>query len=180
MWYDARQYDTTPANTRRVTQMSSRTGLTLGAVAAVAVMAAALPADEKPDKADGRSRQAVELYLKAFKAEDIDGVMKHSGVPFVMYDRGRIEREQDLRAEFARLFDRSDMGELEFEVKAVGTLEEVKDELGEVKHEGKLKAVVGDGDRVVLVDADFGKRKETMSFAVSARDVKFRVIAMFD
>ena len=106
--------------------------------------------------------------------------MKVSGVPFVMNDRGKIDAEQNLRTEFARLFDRSDMGKVGFKVKAVGTLDEVKDGLGEAKHADKLKAIVKDGDRVVLVDADFGKRPETMAFSVSLRDGEAYVVAMFD
>jgi hypothetical protein len=139
-----------------------------------------MAADDKPDKAGAQAKESVEAYLKAFKVEDVDAVMKVSGVPFVMNDRGKVETEKGLRQEFTRLFDRSDMSKLKYEVKAVGTLDEVKAKLGEKKHEEKLRALLKDGDRVVLVDADLGKRKETMSFAVSVREGKALVVGMFD
>jgi hypothetical protein len=159
--------------------MGMRHGFLLAAMLGLST-SSPMSADDRPDKAGTQSKEAVEAYLKAFKAEDVDAVMKVSGVPFVMNDRGKVETEKALRQEFTRLFDRSDMSKLAFEVKAVGTLDAVKAKLGEKKHEEKLRAILKDGDRVVLVDADFGKRKETMSFAVAVRDSKALVVGMFD
>jgi uncharacterized protein YqgV (UPF0045/DUF77 family) len=139
-----------------------------------------LTADDKADEANAQAREAVEVYLKAFKSEDVDALIKVCGLPFVMNDRGQVGAEADLRKEFTRIFDRLDMSKLKYELKAVGTLAEVKGKLGEKKHEEKLKAILKEGDRVVLADGDFDKRKETMSFAVSVRDGKVRVMGMFD
>jgi ketosteroid isomerase-like protein len=159
--------------------MVMRSGLLIAATLALAACGL-LKAEDESDRADARAKGAVENYLKAFRAEDVDAVMQVSGVPFVMNDRGKVDAEAHLRKEFARLFDRSDMSNLAFEVKAVGTLAEVKAKLGEKKHAEKLKAVLKDGDRVVLVDADFGMRKETMAFAVATHDGKALVVGMFD
>jgi hypothetical protein len=139
-----------------------------------------LTANDKPDITSAQAQEAVETYLKAFRAEDINTVMKVSGVPFVMNDRGKVETGEALRQEFTRLFHRADMSKLQYKVKAVGTLDQVKSKLVEKKHEVKLKAILKEGDRVVLADADFGKRVETMSFAVTIRDGKALVVGMFD
>jgi tRNA U54 and U55 pseudouridine synthase Pus10 len=159
--------------------MIMRSGLLIAAVFGLSV-SNPLTADDKPDEAGTHAKEAVEAYLKALRAEDVDAVMKVSGVPFVMNDRGPVGVEADLRKEFARLFKRSDMSKLKYELKAVGTIEEVNGELGEKKHEEKIRAVLKEGDRVVVAEADFGKRKETMSFVVTTRDGKVVVVGMFD
>lgn len=156
-----------------------RLACVVGAVATV--LCAGPGAGQDADKADDVSKAAVVAYLTALKAEDVDAVLKVSAVPFVMNDRGKVETEAALKAEFTRLFARSDLSSLTYEVKAVGTLEVVRGKLAEKRHEAKLRTALEDGGRVVLVDAAFRKgRTENMAFAVRVRDGKALVTGMFD
>jgi hypothetical protein len=153
------------------------------AVVVLVSAAAVFPATgQNPDRrADELAKTAVVAYLKGFQAEDVDAVMRAVAVPFVMNDRGKVETGAALRAEFTRIFDRSDLSTLKYEVKAVGTLEAVRGRLAEKRHEAKLKAVLEKDGRVVLVDAELRKgRAESMSFAVRVRDGTAVVTAMFD
>jgi hypothetical protein len=158
--------------------MCVRTSLAVVLLAA----ASALAADAPAEKVNAHAQYKVEVYLKAFRAEDVDAVMKQCGVPFLMNDRGKMETEAALRQELRRLFDRGDMSTMTFTVKAVGTLDEVKGKLAEPRHADKLKDILREGDRVVLVDAEFGKdkRKENLVFAVGPRGGQVRVNGMLD
>jgi len=133
-------------------------------------------AQEKNEKL---ARQAAEEFLKAVKAEDLDATMKAVDVPFFMDGQRNIKDRDELRKEFASIYDKKDLTQIAFEVKEVHAFEKFQDKFSEKDRE-LLKEVAGKGDFIVHVEIATPGKKEAVALVVRLRDGKAKVAGLRD
>lgn len=121
------------------------------------------------DKGDVQAREAVEKFMKAIKAEDLDALMKVCDVPFFQDGQKIIKDRDELKKEFAKVFQDKDLTQLSFEIKEVHLFDKIGAKLNEKDRE-LLKEVIGKEDRVVLVDVKVGDRGDKAAIMVRAKD----------
>ena len=148
-----------------------------------ALTSLALAALHAEDPTDKLARRAVDRFLDAHKASDVDGMMLHVEVPWfhdakeVITDRMQLRRE--FEKELAREKDRTN---LQHKITQIVPYRTVRDKLRE--DERKLTdEVVRESDRLVLVligrEAD-KDRGDKVAFLVGIKDGQAKVVGLKD
>jgi hypothetical protein len=120
--------------------------------------------------------------VQALKAEDLSATLKLAKTPFLVRYK-TLKSTKEFQTHFTEFFDDKELGETEWKTVAAGKLDEVKDKLDEKQHYADLKAILREGDRVVLIEVRFGKKlekRDLMAFAVAVESKETRVIGYVD
>lgn len=134
--------------------MSGKLPLILVAAAALAGIATGVAAQEKGDKTDTVAKETVEQFFKAFKAKDLDGLMKTVDVPFCREGGRNIDKRDDLKQLLQKALDVRDPSKDTLVIKLVTTLPKFEASEGKfTDNERKaVEEVLGKDHRVVKVE----------------------------
>jgi hypothetical protein len=144
--------------------------------AGLAWLAVGAAAEDKGDKADAQSKEVVEQFMKALKAETTEAALKVADVPFFWDGKEVIKEREELKKAFAQVFAEKDLTQIEYTIKEVSTLEKMREKLSEKERE-LLKDVLEKDDRVVFVEL---KSDAFLAVMVRIREGKAKVAGFRD
>lgn len=140
----------------------------LAAAAALMWFAAGASAADKADKADTQAKKTAERFLKAMKAEDVQGILKVVEVPFFLDGKKVIKNREVLKNSFASIFAKKDLTQIEYEIKEVQTCATFQEKMSE-KERKMLNEVLNKNDRIVIITV---KPRQRLAVMVRIRDGK--------
>jgi hypothetical protein len=115
-------------------------------------------AQESAAKTDAQAKEAVVQFFKAFKAKDIDILMKAVDVPFCREGGKNIDKRGDLKLFFSKALEVRDPSKDTITVKLVTTLPKLEASEGKFTDDERkaVEAALGKDHRVVKVEWDRG------------------------
>jgi hypothetical protein len=138
-------------------------------------------AEEKDAKTDTQAKEAVEEFFKAFKAKDIDGVIKTVDVPFCREGGKNIKQRDDLKQFFNKALDLRDPSKDSITVKLVTTLPKLEASEGKLTDDERkaVEEVLGKDHRVVRVEWDrVGEGKQKRLILVRFQKGEAKVVGI--
>ena len=144
--------------------------LVIAALGALA-LAGGTVAQEKPGTNEALARAAVDQYMKAVKAKNLDDIMKTVDVPFYMDGKKNIKDQDELRKLCAKL-----EAHASYKIAIAYPYEELRTKLSKQDQE-LLKEVLAKGDYVLILEvvtANGGMERATI--AVKIREGKAKVV----
>ena len=135
----------------------------------------------KGKETDTRARKAVVQFFKAFKAKEIDDLMKAVDVPFCREGGKNVEKRDDLKQFFQQALQVRDPSKDTITIKLVTTLPKLEEAEGKFTDDERkaVEAVLGKDHRVVKVEWDrFGEGKQRMLILVRLQQGKARVVGI--
>jgi hypothetical protein len=134
------------------------------------------------DKDDARAREAVEQFIKAALARDLDGVMKHVDVPWCQDARRIVKDKEELRKAFLKSFQRpGQLMEAKLHIREVGTLEQLREKKkGPPARDVSLGEVLGKEHRVVFVELEHDGRLQPVWIGVRLEKGEAKVVGTVD
>jgi hypothetical protein len=145
--------------------------------AALAVLSSTEALGQKSEEM--HARDAVDRFMNALKAEDLDGVLKSVSFPFYFDRRQILEKDAELRSLLKEQVDRSDYSDLAWKIKMVHRLEDV---VAKASAEEKLllDKVTRAGDLVIEIAVTHNGREDGAALFVRVADGKGSILGLSD
>ena len=135
-------------------------------------------AEGKGNGTDAKARAAVEQFFKAFKAKDLEGLVKTADVPFCREGGKNIEKRDDLEKFFRKALRARDPSNDTIVIKLVTTLPKLEESDGKFTDDERkvVEEVLGKDHRVVKVEWNrFGEGVHKTLIFVRLLDGKAKV-----
>jgi hypothetical protein len=122
---------------------------------------------------------AVDAFVKAMRAEDLDGLMETVDVPWFLDGKKIVESKDELRAFFRKPLEEKDFSEMEAEIVKVQTFGSLKDKASGQTGE-LLKRIARDDDLFFQLKIKMGERSDGVYLLVRVDGGKGKVIGLRD
>ncbi len=128
---------------------------------------------------DDRAKAAVQQFMKAFKAKDLDGVMATVTTPWYHKGEKIIRNRDELRQAFQGLFEKKkdDLEELHYEIKTVIAYDAVREAMNDQERQ-LIDQVLTKTDRVLLIQIEKPKMREIVVLMVSLKQGEAKVVGL--
>ena len=136
---------------------------------------------ERGAKSDALAKEAVEQFFKAFKAKDLEALMKGADVPFCREGGKNLAKREDLKQFLQKALDRRDPSKDSMRIARVTTLPKLEEAEGKFTEAERktVETVLGKDHRVVKVEWDrHGEGKHKVLFFIRLQEGEAKVVGI--